>query len=150
MNILIQHQDLEDKEIDKFQWSINQFTQGWIAINMGKAGVSNYIHHLNSGHISDYLLHWWNLYIHSQQGWEALNFAVKKYWFRNTSRGGQRGSGNRLLPLARWLQGRLVWMSGIQYTDMQDLVKNGGDFDSDEQSSVCSTSGQQYKNDWTT
>jgi hypothetical protein len=104
MNILIQHQDLDDDEIDEFQWKIDQLAQGWITINMGKEGVSNYIHNLNSGHIADYLLHWWKLYIHSQQGWEALNFAVKKYWFRNTSRGGGRGSGNRLLPLARWLQ----------------------------------------------
>ena len=94
MNILIQHQDLEDSEIEEFQWKIDQFAQGWIDINMGKEGVSNYIHDLNCGHIADYLLHWRNLYIHSQQGWEALNFAVKKYWFRNTSRGGGRGSGN--------------------------------------------------------
>ena len=87
MNILIQHQDLEDEEIDEFQWKIDQFAQGWIEINMGKEGVSNYIHDLNSGHVSDYLLHWMNLYAHSQQSWAALTFDVNKYWSLNTDQG---------------------------------------------------------------
>jgi hypothetical protein len=91
MMILIQRHDLEDDKINEFQWKIDQFAQGWIVINMGKEGVSNYIHDLNCGHIVDYLFHWHNLYIHSQQGWEALNFAMKKYWFRNTSQGGGHG-----------------------------------------------------------
>jgi hypothetical protein len=128
MKILIQHHDLEDDEIDEFQWKINQFAQGWININMGKEGVSNYIHDLNCGHIVHYLFHWHNLYIHSQQGWEALNFAVKKYCFLNTSRGDGRGSGNRLLPIGMWLQRRLMWMSGVPFNDMEDLVKNNGEF----------------------
>jgi hypothetical protein len=72
---------LEDDEIDAFQWKIDQFAQGWIDINMGKEGVSNYIHDLNCGQIADYLFHWHNLYIHLQQGWEALNFAVKNIGF---------------------------------------------------------------------
>jgi hypothetical protein len=67
LKLLIQHKDLEDDEIDKFQWKIDQFAQGWIDINRGKEGVSNYIHNLNSGRIADYLIHWCSLYVHSQR-----------------------------------------------------------------------------------
>jgi hypothetical protein len=45
------------------------------------------------------LFHWRNLYIHTQQEWEALNFTVKKYWFRCTNRGGGRGSKIGSFPL---------------------------------------------------
>jgi hypothetical protein len=124
-------EDLSDEEILAFQWDIDQYGQHWIDINMGAEGVTNYVHDLISGHIADYLFHWRNLYIHSQQGWEALNFAVKKYWFRCTNRGGGRGSKNRLIPLARWLQRRMVWMSSLPYDEIKRKVAAGEDFDID-------------------
>jgi hypothetical protein len=129
MKLLRKREDLTDEEIRAFQWEMDQFGQHWIELNMGLEGVTNYVHDLISGHISDYLFHWRNLYVHSQQGWEALNFAVKKYWFRCTNRGGGRGSKNRLVPLARWLQRRMVWMSGVEYQDMKKNVAEGIDFD---------------------
>jgi hypothetical protein len=95
---------------------------------MGAEGITNYVHDLISGHISDYLFHWRNLYIHSQQGWEALNFAVKKYWFQCTNRGGGRGSKN---CIARWLQRRMVWMSSLPYDEVKRKVAAGEQFDID-------------------
>jgi hypothetical protein len=94
-------------------------------------GVTNYIHDLHAGHISDYLIHWRNLHTHSQQGWEALNFAVKRYWFWCTNRGGGRGSGNRLEPLAQWVQRHFVWMMGFEYDQILEAVKNGIEVDLD-------------------
>jgi hypothetical protein len=125
MLLLLIRDDLTDEQIFEFQWKVDQFAQGWFKINKGDKGVTNYIHDLHAGHISDYLIHWRNLYTHSQQGWEALNFAVKKYWFRCTNRGGGRGSGNRLKPLAQWLQRRFVWMMGFDYGQILEAVKNG-------------------------
>jgi hypothetical protein len=70
----------KDLSLDKgysFQWEINRFAQDWVKLNKGFEGATNYIHDLQSGHIADYLIHWRKLYVHSQQGWEALDFAVK-------------------------------------------------------------------------
>jgi hypothetical protein len=50
---------------------------------------------------------------------------VKKYWFRCTNRGGGRGSGNRLEPLARWVQRCFMWMMGFEYKQILEAVKNG-------------------------
>jgi hypothetical protein len=125
MLLLLIRDDLTDEQIFDFQWKVDQFAQGWFKINKGDKGVTNYIHDLHAGHISDYLFHWRNLYTHSQQGWEALNFAVTKYWFRCTNRGGGRGSGSRLEPLAQWVQRCFVRMRGFEYEQILDAVKNG-------------------------
>jgi hypothetical protein len=129
--LLLSREDLTDKQIFDYQWKVDQFAQGWFKINKGDEGVTNYIHDLHAGHISDYLMQWRNLYTHSQQGWEAMNFAIKRYWFRCTNRGGGRGCGNRLQPLARWVQRRFVWMMGFQYEQILATVKNGLEVDYD-------------------
>jgi hypothetical protein len=129
--LLLSREDLTDEMIYDYQWKVDQFAQGWFKINMGDEGVTNYIHDLYAGHISDYLIHWRNLYTHSQQGWEAMNFAIKRYWFRCTNRGGGRGCGNWLQPLARWVQRRFVWMMGFQYEQILASVKNGIEVDYD-------------------
>jgi hypothetical protein len=131
LSILRKRADLSDQEIFDFQWKIDQFGQGWMKINMGVEGVTNYIHDLYAGHISDYLIHWRNLYSHSQQGWEAMNFVIKKFWFRCTNRGGGK-SKNRLEPLARWILRRFVWMMGFEYEYIFDVVKNGLDVNLDD------------------
>jgi len=48
---------------------------------MGHEGVTNYIHMLTTGHISEYLVYWGDLYDHSQQGWEAFNSLIKTFFF---------------------------------------------------------------------
>ena len=88
LDILLVKEDLTDDQIMSYQWALDLFFQQWIDINKGKEGVTNYIHLIGSGHISEYLFEWRNLYEHSQQGWENLNNVVKKYYFRRTPRGG--------------------------------------------------------------
>jgi hypothetical protein len=96
-----------------------------MTINMGDEGVMNDIHDLQGGHISKYLKYWRNLYVHLQQGWEAMNFVVKKYWFQAASQGGGQGSRNWAIPLARWLQSRMMWMTGITFDEIKYRTKIG-------------------------
>jgi hypothetical protein len=131
MILLLNRDDLTDAQIFNFQWKVDQFAQGWFKINMGDEGVTNYVHDLHAGHISDYLVHWRNLYTHSQQGWENMNFAIKRYWFRCTNRGGGKGRGNRLQPMARWVQRRFVWMMGYEYAQILEAVTTGTEVDLD-------------------
>lgn len=93
-----------------FQKLVDLWIQDWLFLH-AKSGMTNYIHMLCSGHITDYVKHWGNLYEHSQQGWEAFNALLKSFYFRRTSRGGGRAR-SRLRPIARWLQRRMMWLCG--------------------------------------
>jgi hypothetical protein len=112
---LRQHNDFTDSDISEFQNDFDIFFQDWIQLH-GKIGVTNYIHMLAAGHISDYLYKWRNLYKHSQQGWESLNNLIKSFWFRRTGRGGATGAGkgkkSKLNSVAKWLQRRMMWVGG--------------------------------------
>jgi hypothetical protein len=103
-----------DMVID-FQKDIYAFSQIWVTMH-GDDGVTNYICMLALGHISAYLFHWGNLYRHSQQGWEAFNSLLKVFFFRRTQWGGSisggKGTKRRLIPIAKWLQRRIVWLCG--------------------------------------
>ena len=90
-------EDLTDEQIFEFQWKVDQFVQGWFEINMGDEGVTNCIHDLHTGQISDYLFHRRNLYMQTQQGWENMIFAINRYWFQCTNRGDGKGGGNQNL-----------------------------------------------------
>jgi len=63
---LRQHNNFTDSDISSFQNDFDIFFQDWIQLH-GKIGVTNYIHMLVTGHFSDYLYKWRNLYKHSQQ-----------------------------------------------------------------------------------
>lgn len=108
--------------ISSFQQDVDGFFQIWVDLH-GLEGVSNYIHLLGSGHISVYLHEWKNLYRHSQQGWEALNKLIKTFYYRRTQRGGAANQGkgrkSKLLPIARWLQRRAIWLAGYN----EDSIK---------------------------
>jgi hypothetical protein len=108
-------EDFTHNMVINFQKEIDAFFQIWVTLH-GDDGVSNYIHMLASGHVSAYLFHWGNLYRHSQQGWEAFNSLLKTFFFRCTQRGGSinggKGAKTRLVPIAKWLQRRIVWLCG--------------------------------------
>jgi hypothetical protein len=74
-------EDLSTEEIVEFQSTTDIWFQQWIRLH-GRDGITNYIHMLAAGHFSDYLAHYKNLFIHSQQGWEKFNHQVKTYYFR--------------------------------------------------------------------
>jgi hypothetical protein len=125
IELLRQKSEFTDDEIANFQRYVDLFFQDWVDLH-GKAGVTNYVHMLASGHISEYLQHWRNLYRHSQQGWESLNSMIKVFFFRRTQRGGKgRGEGkkSKLLPIARWLSRRAVWALGIEWNDIKSVVE---------------------------
>jgi hypothetical protein len=98
-----------------FQKDIDAFFQIWATIH-GYDGVTNYIHMLALGHISAYLFHWGNLNCHSKQGWEAFNSLLKTLVVCSTQRGssinGGKGRKTRLMPIAKWLQRRIVRLCG--------------------------------------
>lgn len=106
-------EDFNGADVSAFQKDIDEFNQLWMEL-WGLEGVTNYIHMMSSGHLSQYLFKWKNLYRHSQQGWEAFNSLVKTFYFRRTQHGGSsnagRGRKSRLLPIGRWLQRRIVWL----------------------------------------
>ena len=74
MKRLRSREDMTDAEIFDFQKEVDLFLKEWIDLHQAE-GVTNYAHMLGSGHIMEYLFHWRNLAIHSQQGWEG-----KKQW----------------------------------------------------------------------
>jgi hypothetical protein len=131
MVLVRKREDFTNAEISTYQGHADKFFQAWIRL-WQKEGVTNYLHMIGAGHISDYLYKWRNLYRFSQQGWEAMNSLVKTFFFRRTNHGGGvRGDSkkSRLIPIARWLQRRLMFLccttetSIRQYAEIHPLPK---------------------------
>ena len=80
MELARQKQDLSDKDIAKFQDPIDEWFQDWVQL-LGSSGMTNCIHMLATGHISEHLFKYCNLYRHSQQGWESFNSLLKTFFF---------------------------------------------------------------------
>jgi hypothetical protein len=115
MVLLRKKDNFTNMEIASYQNHADVFFQAWVEL-WQKKGITNYLHMIGSGHISDYLYRWSNLYRFSQQGWEAMNSLIKTFFFRRTSHGGGvRGKSkkSRLVPIARWLQRRIVFLCRI-------------------------------------
>ena len=65
--------------------------------------------------------------MHSNQGFEAWNKIFKRYFLFRTQRGGSAGRNNegdrsRLIPMAKWMLRRLVWMTGVTYKEMKEKL----------------------------
>lgn len=101
-----------------FQKDIDKWIHDWIGLGHN---VTNYMHMLAAGHITEYVGHYGNLYEHPQQGWEGLNALLKAVFFRRTSRGGGRKK-SRLKPIARWLQRRMMWLIGLTKEKAQEYL----------------------------
>jgi len=105
-----------DKRCSKYVPSKNLPLTNEVVMDDHDDDDDDYIHMLASGHVSAYLFYWKNLYRHSQQGWEAFNSLLKTFFFRRTQRGGSinggKGTKTRLVPIAKWLQRRIVWLCG--------------------------------------
>jgi hypothetical protein len=115
MVLLRKKDDFTNMEIASYQNHADVFFQAWVEL-WQKEGITNYLHMIGSGHISNYLYRWSNLCRFSQQGWEAMNSLIKTFFFRRTSHGGGvRGKSkkSRLVPIARWLQRRIVFLCRI-------------------------------------
>ncbi len=115
MVILRQRSEFSDEQIRQFQTHIDLWFQVWIQLH-GLEGCTNYTHMLSSGHLAEYMFKWRNLYQFSQQGWENFNHVFTTVHFRRTNHGGRRHEGHmksKLIGIARWLQWRLLWMTGL-------------------------------------
>lgn len=114
-NMAGKHEDFTDDDIEEFQDLADSFFLAWINL-VGRDGLTNYFHELGSGHFAYYLREWRNLYRFSQQGWEHLNKVIKMFYFRRTQRGGNGGKkgerNSKLVPIAKWLQRKLYFLSG--------------------------------------
>jgi len=92
-----------------------------------------------SGHFSEYLIYWHNLYHHSQQGWEAFNSFLKTFFFCRTNRGGvgncDTGKKSKVLAIAHWISQCIIWMCGYSYdfivADNLQFKEGGGIVDND-------------------
>ena len=135
MELARQKSDLSNEDVSNFQRAVDEFFQDWVELH-GLAGMTNYIHMMGSGHIAEYMFKWKNLYVHSQQGWEAFNSLLKTFFFRRTGRGGGRGLKSKLKPIARWLQRRLLWLCGMTGEDLEAfrlMLKEQEEADGEEQ-----------------
>jgi hypothetical protein len=124
MVLLRQREDFTDDMIVSYQSHADKFFQAWVLLWQDE-GITNYLHMIGAGHISDYLFKWRNLYRFSQQGWEAMNSLIKTFFFRRTSHGGGvRGTSrkSRLTPIARWLQRRLIFLCRISEHDIRNYA----------------------------
>jgi hypothetical protein len=135
--LLCSHVDLTTDQLREFQLRCDLFFFTWLDLH-GIEGITNYIHHLGSGHVSEYMQYWGNLFQHSQQGWEAFNSLLKTFYFRRTQRGGHSGTGakTKLKPVAWWLQRRMVWMMGTDYNTIVEYTsynRSESNSDSDDQ-----------------
>jgi hypothetical protein len=86
--------------------------RGWVDL-YGLAGLSNYTHMFTSGHFMWFMEQYRNLHQLSQQGFESMNALVTSFFFQCTQQGGFTATNNpksKLLPIARWLQRRLLWL----------------------------------------
>jgi hypothetical protein len=113
--ILRQKREFVDEEIIMFQTHIDLWFQAWNEL-CGNEGCTNYTHMLSSGHIVEYMFKWQNMYCFSQQGWENFNHIFTTVYFRRTNHGVKKHADSvksKLLPIAHWLQWRLLWMAGV-------------------------------------
>lgn len=116
-------------ELLNFRYFMNQFATNFTHV-FGCKMFTNIFHMICVGHVADYMSEWGNLYRYSQQGWESLNSLLKYIFFRRTNIGGGKGKGkgvrSRLKPIGRFLQRRVLWMSGIadRILDEYDKDKN--------------------------
>jgi hypothetical protein len=124
MVLLRRKDEFSNEDIAAYQRHADLFYQAWVTL-WQKEGITNYIHLIGAGHISDYLFKWKNLYRYSQQGWESMNSLIKTFFFRRTSHGGGvRGDSvkSRLVPIARWLQRRLLFLCRVSEEDIDQYV----------------------------
>jgi hypothetical protein len=114
MQIVRQKNEFTDDDIIRYQNLVDNWFQVWVQLH-SDAGCTNYTHMLSSGHLAEYMFKWRNLYRFSQQGFEKFNHVFSTFYFRRTNHGGRRhrdAKKSKLMAIGRWLQRRLLWMTG--------------------------------------
>jgi hypothetical protein len=113
MMVRQRQEDFLDEDIEAFSVLCDEFYEVWIDLH-DREGITNYIHLIGSGHETYYLQRYKNLYRFSQQGWESLNWKVKRIDYKNTQKGGKSSrEKSYLLPVVCFLQWDLLWKTGV-------------------------------------
>jgi hypothetical protein len=86
-SLIEQHQDFSN-----LHRASNIFMDQWIKM-CGTKQMTNYVHIIDSGHLTYFAKRYGNLYRYFQQGWEALNQLLKHYYFNNTNHSGSYRNG---------------------------------------------------------
>jgi hypothetical protein len=111
-DILRQHHDSSDDDIERFQTEVDHFMCEWVDLYV-LTGLSNYIHMFTSVHFMWFMGEYHNLHQLNQQGLESMNASVTSIFFRRAQRGGFLATNNpkyKLLPIAHWLNWGLLWL----------------------------------------
>jgi hypothetical protein len=128
MAVPTKHTDYTDDEISSFKEESHEFIIIWMEL-YGYEGCTHYIHILSCGHVLLYMVKYKCLYRYSQQWWEALDAVLTSYLFRRTKRGGT-GKGSeektKLMPIARWIQRRIMWITGLGDAVFADVIEDTG------------------------
>ena len=114
MQIVRQHNEFTDDDRIRYQEHVDHWFQTWVKLHAA-ARCTNDTHMFSSGHLSEYMFKWRNLYRFSQQGFEKFNHIFSTFYFRRTNRGGRRhkdAKKSKLMAIGNWLQRRLLWMTG--------------------------------------
>ena len=111
MKLLRSRKPFTVTDILHLQNLIDCFFDIWHVI-VGRDGYGNYMHCLDVGHVAEQLFIHGNLYLLSQQGWEAVNKKAKKIFFTKTSMGGGKGKYGKLLPILELFLRELYWRFG--------------------------------------
>jgi hypothetical protein len=132
ISILREKREFTDDRIKEFQLHVDEWFQLWNKL-WSFEGCTNYTHVLSSAHMCEFMYKWRNLYRFSQQGWEKFNHIFSTFYFRRTNHGGKRHADSiksKLVPIAKWLQRRLLWL-----TNAADNILNHDNINEDDASS---------------
>ena len=117
-------EDYTAEELLSCKMNMNKFCSTMVQEH-GRKIFTNYFHCVITNYLYDHMLEWKNLSRHSQQGWESLNALLKSFFFRRTSKGGGK-TKSKMHPMAKLIQRRVMWMSGIadKILDAHEKDKN--------------------------
>jgi hypothetical protein len=112
MGILREKHEFTDEKIKEFQFLIDSWFQNWNLL-WSIEGCTNYTHLLllSSGHMTDFMYKWRNLYRFSLSGLGK----IQPHFFHlllSADKSCDHSVKSKLVPVGRWLQRRLLWMIG--------------------------------------
>ena len=105
MNKLYQKKDFIDAGIKKFQNLADWFCMSWLDL-VGRDGISNCFHIIETGYFCFFLKQWRNLYKYQNEGWEAYNALIKSFYHQCMQKGSfssRNTMKSRIKPLGLWM-----------------------------------------------
>ena len=124
MNVLLSKVNVNEKDVIAMQNDFDMFGNIFFyQLGYGRKGMTNYLHMIQTGHLSFFLTELKCLYRFSQQGWEHLVGNIKKYVYRRSNRGGGRGTRNRLDALTHLRSRLFAYMTNETLIEMKQYLE---------------------------